>query len=112
MTMLSPSWFNKTIEVRDRNGVDEFGDSSFGVPYTVYARVERRRELIRSYSGEMIESSHIIYTREEIPEGSIVFIDGSNSSDLNNGFEVYAYWKTDRMDGGEVLSKTWLTFFK
>lgn len=112
MTMLSTTWFHTNIEVRDRAGVDEWGDTSFGTAYTLRARVEKRRELSRSFGGEMIESSHIIYTRELIPEGAIVFVGGVNTADLNNGFEVYAYWQTDRLDGGETLFKTWLTFFK
>lgn len=112
MVMLSSTWFHTDIEVRNRSGVDEWSDFSFSAAYTLKARVEHRRELIRSFSGEYIESSHIIYTREKIPEHAIVFVDGSDSGVLNNGFEVYAYWETKRMDGGETLFKTWLTFFK
>ena len=112
MTVLSDSFFPDTIAIRSRTAVSIDGDFSFGAAVTHAARVEVRREVVRGFGGEQVEASHVVYTKTPVLLHDIIFLNTADATDVTKGLEPLSYWETKRIDGGEVLYKTWLTFFK
>lgn len=111
MPLLSPNLFPKLAAIRSRTGISRTGDFSFGTAVNIKARIENREEIVRSFAGEMVKSSHILYTTTPVARHDIVFLDRADVLNLSKGLEPISLWQTHALDGGEVLYKVWLSFF-
>ena len=71
----------ETITYKTPGSVDKWGTLGFGAAVTVPAAVEQNTRFFRGDEGNERESSHVIVTEVQIPEGSRVWIPGADTLD-------------------------------
>ena len=61
-----------SIIVESEDGIDRYGDISYGVPKTIKCRIEPNSERIRDASGVVIDNRDVIYTEEVINPSDLI----------------------------------------
>lgn len=111
MSVLSPGMFNQELAYRRRTGVNRTGDFTFATAVNFKGRVESKEELRRTFDGEEVIASHIIYTTTPIQRHDIIFLSRADSGDVSKGLEPLAIWSTPSLNNKETLYKVWMNFF-
>jgi hypothetical protein len=83
-------------------------DRTFGLFTKTRCRVEARVMRIRDFDGDMVQSSHVIYTAEEIDENALWFLPGDDGSDNATGRRGQMSLSSPSVDGKQTLYKTWV----
>lgn len=66
-------WFIHTLTRKSKTGRNNKGDPTFGSASTFTGRVEKKRALVRSASGEMVATSHVVVTQTVLSDEDIVW---------------------------------------
>lgn len=78
MSAITP-YLNQTVSVTPETGHDADGASTYGTPYTVRARVEQRKRLVRNDLGEQLVSDMQVFLEPDaaVSEGDSITYEGA-----------------------------------
>jgi hypothetical protein len=97
-----------TITVASVVGVSASGDPTYGLSFTLKARVEENYGIVATADGEQSTYTHKVATEIEIGRNARVWLPGASTGDNNAAMRPLASKTAQTLSGGY---RYYLTFF-
>lgn len=92
-------WLTETITVKRATSHTAYGDASFGAAFTAAARIERGSVNVPDAEGRRTSERTTLFTQTELRVQDLVWLPGTNTSDVNDARQVVSVDRRQALDG-------------